>query len=101
MSMKEDIRPVTFLKNRCADLLAQIHLTQRPVIITQNGTPRGVLQDVETYERMRQALGLLKIIAQGEFDVHRGRTLPQKEVFSQIRKKLKSRPRKHENPGSL
>jgi prevent-host-death family protein len=90
MNMKEDIRPITFLKNRTAELLAQINKTHRPVVITQNGEARGVLQDTETYERMCRALGLLKLLSQSEEDIRKGRTVPQDEVFKQARKHLKS-----------
>lgn len=91
MNMKEDIRPVTFLKGRAADLLEQINTTRRPVIITQNGEPRGVLQDPESYERMQRAVGILKLIAQGEEDVRAGRVMPQARVFSRLRSRLEKR----------
>ena len=93
MNIKEDIRPITVLKNRAADLLAQVNETQRPIVITQNGVPKGVLQDPESYERMRRAVGMLKMLAQGEENVRTGRTVPQSEVFGQLRKQLKARGR--------
>lgn len=91
MKFNEDIRPVTYLKTRAADLLDQINETRRPVVITQNGEARAVLQDPESYERMRAAIGLLKLVAQGEEDVRAGRVSGQDEVFKRLEKKLKSR----------
>lgn len=88
MSIENDIRPVTYLKSRAADLLKQVNETQRPVIITQNGEPRAVLQDPQSYESMRNALGLLKLISQGEEDLRKGKTRAQKEVFSRIEKAI-------------
>ena len=88
MNMKEDIRPVTYLKSRAADLLAQINATHRPVVITQNGEARAVLQDPESYEQMRRAIGLLKLVAQGETDVQAGRTVAADVVFAGVRKKI-------------
>ena len=88
MSIKQDIRPVTYLKSRAADLLAQINRTQRPVVITQNGEPRGILQDPESYEKMRRAIGMLKLLVQGEEDLRKGRMVSQKQVFKRINKKL-------------
>ena len=52
MKIKEDIKPVSYLKSRSAELLAQINETRRPVIITQNGEPKAVIQDAESYEKM-------------------------------------------------
>jgi prevent-host-death family protein len=95
MKITEDIRPVTYLKSRAADILAQINETHRPVIITQNGEPRGVLQDPDSYERMKAAIGLMKLIAQGEEDVRFGRTSEQEEVFKRIGSKLKSGRARH------
>lgn len=93
MNIKEDIRPITVLKNRAADLLAQVNETQRPIVITQNGVPRAVLQDPESYERMRRAVGMLKLLAQGEEEVRARRTVRQSQVFGQIRKRLKAQER--------
>lgn len=91
MSITEDIRPVTYLKARAADLLKQVNETHRPVIITQNGEPKAVLQDPHSYENMRTALGLLKLIAQGEDDVRKGRVTPQDQVFARLEKALRSK----------
>jgi len=88
MKMKEDIRPVTYLKSRAADLLEQINVTHRAVVITQNGEARAVLQDPESYEQMRRAIGLLKLVAQGETDVQAGRTVAADEVFTRLRRML-------------
>lgn len=84
MSLEEDIRPITYLKSRAADLLRQVNETHRPVIITQNGEPKAVLQDPQSYESMRNALGLMKLLSQGEEDIRKGRFRPQKEVFARI-----------------
>ena len=84
MKISTDIKPVTYLKSRAADLLKQVNETHRPIIITQNGEPKAVLQDPESYENMRNAIGLLKLIAQGEEDIHNGRTIPQHEVFASL-----------------
>ncbi len=91
MRISEDIRPVTYLKSKAADILLQINETHRPVIITQNGEPRAVLQDPESYERMKSAIGLMKLLAQGEEDIRKGRTTDQDEMFKHLEKKLKTR----------
>jgi prevent-host-death family protein len=88
MNIENDIRPITYLKSRAADLLRQVNETQRPVIITQNGEPRAVLQDPQSYESMRNALGLLKLISQGEEEIRKGKVRPQDDVFSRIEKAI-------------
>ena len=88
MNITSDIKPVTYLKSRAADLLAQINETHRPVIITQNGEPRAVLQDPQSYEAMRNAIGILKLVSQGEADIRNGKALSQDEVFADLERLL-------------
>ena len=88
MNITNDIKPITYLKSRAADLLKQINETHRPVIITQNGEPRAVLQDPESYENMRNAIGILKLISEGEYDIREGQVTPQEVVFDEIEKTL-------------
>ena len=91
MSMKSDIRPITYLKTRAADLLNQVNDTQRPVIITQNGEPRAVIQDTQSYEDMRNAIGLLKLLSQGEEDIRKGAVHAQDEVFARVKKAIEKK----------
>ena len=91
MNISTDIRPVTYLKSKAADLLKQINETHRPVIITQNGEPRAVLQDPESYENMRNAIGMLKLISQGESEIRDGKSKSQENVFKDIENVLKNK----------
>jgi prevent-host-death family protein len=91
MNIAKDIKPITYLKTRAADLLKQINKTRRPVIITQNGEPRAVLQDPQSYENMRNAIGILKLLSQGESDIKAGKAKPQAEVFAAIEGVLKNK----------
>lgn len=89
MNIIDDIKPITHLKNKAADVLNQINETHRPVIITQNGEPRAVLQDPESYENMRNAIGILKLISQGEEDIKSDELKSQDQVFADLETKLK------------
>ena len=89
MKITNDIKPITYLKARAADVLSQINKTRRPMIITQNGEPKAVLQDAESYENMRNAIGILKLISMGEQDIKKGKTRSQEKVFDAIGKMLK------------
>mgnify|MGYP006270311365 FL=1 len=91
MNISTDIKPVTYLKAKAADLLKQINETRRPVIITQNGEPRAVLQDPKSYENMRNAIGILKLISQGEGDIRNGRVKSHEDVFKDIEISLKEK----------
>ena len=88
MNISSDIKPVSFLKSHTADILKQINNTHRPIVITQNGEPKAVIQDPESYDNMRKAIGLLKLISQGEEDIKQGNIKTQEQVFKNIEKML-------------
>lgn len=91
MNITKDIKSITYLKSHTADLFKQINHNHRPIIITQNGEAKAVLQDPGSYENMRNAIGLLTLISQGEKDIKYGKTKSQKEVFVNIEKNLKEK----------
>jgi len=82
MKSSTDIKPVSYLKSRAKDMLSQVNDTHRPIVITQNGEPRAVLQDTESYENMRNAIGILKLISMGEEDIRKGQLKSQDDVFA-------------------
>jgi len=88
MPKRGDVRPITQLKNRTADLVREVTEKGRPITITQNGEAKVVVMDVESYDRWRSSMALLKMLALGEADVERGRTAKQKEAFRRARKEI-------------
>ena len=89
MHLEPDVRPVTQMKTRAAELLKRVAETRRPIVITQNGKPRGVLMDFATYQEIRQSTLLLKLLAQGELDSRSGRVSTQEEVFAAARGRVR------------
>ena len=91
MSLETDIRPITYLKARASDLLKQVNETHRHVVITQNGEAKAVLQDPASFEEMRTALTLMKMISQSEEAIRRGDVMTNEDVFNDLEKRLKDR----------
>jgi len=91
MVSSRDIEPVTTLKRDAAGLIERARERSTPIVITQNGRPTAVLQDVESFERQRRALMLLKLLAQGERDYESGRTKTSAEVDERVRGRLRRR----------
>jgi prevent-host-death family protein len=91
MNISKDVKPITFLKANAPELLRQINETHRPVLITQNGEPKAVLQDPQSYENMRNAIGILKLLSQGEEDIKKGKIKSQNKVFRAIETILKEK----------
>jgi len=90
MDLKEDIKSVTELKTHPADIISQVNRTHRPMIITQNGRAQAVVQDIDSYEKTRKALLLLKLAAQGEAQIRKGHFKTQKDVAAYFEKKLRA-----------
>lgn len=91
MRIEHDVKPVTYMKTKAAELLRSVDQSRRPVIITQSGEPKGVLMDFASYQELRRATLLLRLLAQGEADVREGRTVPQERVFKSVRRRLTRR----------
>jgi prevent-host-death family protein len=81
MAKRSDVKPITYLKSRTADLVRQVERSGRAVTITQNGEAKVVVMDVDVYDRWRSALALLKLAAQSEADVQANRFVKQAEAF--------------------
>jgi prevent-host-death family protein len=88
MNYADDIEPVTVLKTRSAELIKRARETRQPVVITQNGKPTAVLQDVESYQRQRETLLLLKALVQGDRDYQAGRSLTHTQAQARLKSTL-------------
>jgi len=82
---------VSYVKAHLAEVIHAVNASRNPLVVTQNGTSTVVIQDHDSYQRTREALLMLKLVAMGEADVTKGRTTSQAEVFSSLKKRLKAR----------
>ena len=81
------VKPISYLKANAADVLQELEEQRKPLIITQNGEAKAVLQDVASYEETQETLALLKILALGSQQVERGEVTPVREVAKRLRSK--------------
>lgn len=88
MDYAKSIEPVTTLKTKSAELIRRARDTGQPIVITQNGKATAVLQDVESFQRQREALLLLKFVAAGDQQIGDGEGVPQRKAAARIRRKL-------------
>jgi prevent-host-death family protein len=88
MNLIEDVKPISYIKSHTADMLAYINERKSPIVITQNGEARGVLLDVESYQKMTDALVLMKLIERAEADVVAGSTKNHTQVFAELEARL-------------
>jgi len=88
MNIKEDIKPISYVKSNAADIIKSINNTHRPIIITQNGEAKGVFLDTESYQKMKDTTNLLKLIILAENEVENNKVNEQSEVFRKIDEKF-------------
>ena len=74
---------VTTLKRQATRVLADLHSSGEPVLITEHGKPSAYLVDVNSYEFNNNRMKILEGIARGE------RAIFEKRTFSQVEAKRK------------
>lgn len=80
---------VTTLKRQATKILAELHQSKEPVLITEHGQPSAYLVDVNDYEFMQQRMAILEGIARGETAIQEGRTYTNKRAKEKLSKWLK------------
>ena len=88
MQLSESIKPISYLKTKTADVINSVNEKRQPIIITQNGEAKAIIQDIKSYESMRNSISLLKMIVQSEEDIQNGNLTYQDEMFDKLEKKL-------------
>lgn len=87
MRYSSQVKPISYIKANAAEVLAYLSESREPMVITQNGEARAVLQDIASFEETQETLALLKILALGSQDVAANRVKPVAEVVARLRAK--------------
>ena len=85
MRYSTQIKPISYLKANAAQVLQELAEQRQPLVITQNGEAKAVIQDVASYEQTQETLALLKILALGNQQVAQGRVKTLVEVVKRLR----------------
>jgi prevent-host-death family protein len=81
------VKPISFLKANAAEVLRRLEEQREPIVITQNGEAKAVLQDAASYEQTQETLALLKILALGQREVEQDNVKPVSDVIDRLRAK--------------
>ena len=87
MRYSSQVKPISYLKANAAEVLTQLAERREPLVITQNGEAKAVLQDIATFEETQATLALLTILALGNQDVAAGKLKPVADVVARLRAK--------------
>ena len=91
MNYATRIKPISYLKANAAEVVRGLAKSGEPMIITQNGEAKAVIQDIASYEQTQETLAMLKIMALANRNIEQGRYRPAKDVFTDLRKRLNAR----------
>lgn len=85
MKPSTNIKPISYLKANASDVVNQLQEQREPMIITQNGEAKIVVQDIESYEKTQQTLALLKLLALGQQQIETGQVVEVSTAIERIR----------------
>jgi prevent-host-death family protein len=91
MKLSSQIKPISYLKAHAAEIVRNLPSQGGPLIITQNGEAKVVMQDIESYEQTQETIALLKILALGMRQIEEGKIKPADEVIQKLRDRSKHR----------
>jgi prevent-host-death family protein len=85
MKLSSQIKPISYLKAHAAEIVRNMGEKQEPLVITQNGEAKVVIQDIESYEQTRETMALLKILALGSRQIEEGKVESATDVIKRLR----------------
>jgi prevent-host-death family protein len=91
MKLSSQIKPISYLKAHAAEIVRSLGEQGEPLVITQNGEAKVVMQDIESYEQTQETIALLKIMALGAYQVEKGKVQPAADVIKGLRERRKAR----------
>ena len=87
MRLSRQIKPISYLKAHAAEVVRRIAAQPEPLIITQNGEAKAVMQSIDSYEQMQETVALLKILALGNRQIEAGQVRPAVDVVAQLQER--------------
>jgi prevent-host-death family protein len=84
MNLTQAIKPISYFKAHAAEVIRKLNEQHGTMIITQNGEAKAVIQDIVEYERIQEALAILKMVTQGQKDYKEGKTIPADQMLKAL-----------------
>ena len=91
MKYSSRVKPISYVKANAAELMRELAEKREPLVITQNGEAKAVMQDVASYEATQETLALLKILALGRRQVEEGKTIALAQAVRRLRARRAAR----------
>ena len=85
MTLSDRIRPIGYLKAHASEIVRTLGDRGEPLVITQNGEAKAILQDIDSFEKTQETMALLKMLALGNRQIDAGRVQPAAEAIARLR----------------
>ncbi|NLD37497.1 MAG: type II toxin-antitoxin system Phd/YefM family antitoxin [Desulfatiglans sp.] len=85
MKYSNQIKPISYLKANAAEIVRNLSKEQQPLVITQNGEAKVVMQDIKSFEQTQETIALLKMLSLGVKQIEDGKVFTAEDVIKNIR----------------
>ena len=85
MKLSNQIKPISYLKAHAAEVVRNLSTQREPLVITQNGQAKAVIQDIKSYEQTQETMALLKMLALGQRQIDEGKVQLAADAVAKLR----------------
>ena len=87
MTLSDRIRPISYLKAHASEIVRTLGDRGEPLVITQNGEAKAILQDIDSFEKTQETMALLKMLALGNRQIDAGQVQPAADAIARLRER--------------
>ena len=87
MKLSSQIKPISYLKAHASEIVRTLGERGEPLVITQRGEAKAVVQDIDSFEKTQENMALLKILALGNRQIETNRVEAATDVIARLRER--------------
>jgi prevent-host-death family protein len=91
VKLSNQIKPISYLKAHASEIIRNLYRQQEPLVITQNGEAKVVIQDIKSYEQTQETIAMLKILSLGMRQIEEGKVFPAEDVIQRLHERQENR----------
>ena len=91
MKLSSQIKPISYLKAHASEIVRTLGERGEPLIITQRGEAKAVVQDIDSFEKTQETMALLKILALGNRQIETDQVEAAADVIARLRERQRGR----------
>ena len=91
MKLSSQIKPISYLKAHASEAVRTLGERGKPMVITQRGEAKVVVEDIDSFEKTQATMALLKILALGNRQMESDRVEAAEDVIARLRERHRDR----------